>query len=63
MVHIGVCNLMNIEAELPNDFDELSSEEKIKELDKLEDRLEGDDDSTILKRRMVQELKRSYRED
>lgn len=54
---------MNIEAELPNDFDELGSEEKIKELDKLEERLEGDDDSTILKRRMVQELKRSYRED
>lgn len=54
---------MNIEAELPNDFDELSSEEKIEELNKLEDRLEGDDDSTVLKRRMVEELKRSYRED
>ena len=54
---------MNIEAELPDNFDELSSEEKIKELDKLEDQLEGDDDSTVLKKRMVQELKRSYRED
>lgn len=54
---------MNIEAELPDDFDELSSEEKIKELDKLEDQLEGDDDSTVLKKRMVQELKRSYEED
>lgn len=54
---------MNIEAELSDNFDELSSEEKIKELDKLEDQLEGDDDSTVLKKRMVQELKRSYRED
>jgi len=54
---------MNIEAELPDDFDELSSEEKIKELDNLEDQLEGDDDSTVLKKRMVEELKRSYKED
>jgi hypothetical protein len=53
---------MNIEAELPEDFDELSAEEKIKELDSLEDQLEGDDDSTVLKKRMIQELKRSYRE-
>lgn len=54
---------MNIEAELPDDFDNLSSEEKIKELNELEDQLEGDDDSTVLKRRMVEELKRSYKED
>jgi len=54
---------MNIEAELPDDFDELSSEEKINKLDELEDQLEGDDDSTVLKKRMIQELKRSYRED
>ena len=52
---------MNIEAELPDNFDELSSEEKVQELDKLEDQLEGDDDSTVLKKRMIQELKRSYR--
>lgn len=54
---------MNIEAELPSNFDELSTSEKIEELDNLEARLEGEDDSTILKKRMVQELKRSYRED
>ena len=54
---------MNIEAELPDDFDELSPKEKIEELDDLEDQLEGEDDSTVLKRRMIQELKRSYRED
>ena len=54
---------MNIEAELPDNFDELSSEEKIEELNKLEDRLDGDDDSTVLKRRMVEELKRSYKEE
>jgi|AntDeeMetagen285_2_1112576.scaffolds.fasta_scaffold11171_3 hypothetical protein len=54
---------MNIEAELPANFDELSTEEKIAHLDQLEDQLKGDDDSTFLKKRMVQELKRSYRED
>lgn len=54
---------MNIEAELPEDFDDLSTEEKIEELEKLEKKLEGDDDSTILKRRMIEELKRSYIED
>lgn len=54
---------MNIEAELPDNFDELSSEEKVNRLDELEDQLEGDDDSTVLKKRMIQELKRSYRED
>ena len=54
---------MDIEAELPTDFDELSTEEKVKELEKLEEKLKGNDDSTILKRRMVEELKRSYIED
>lgn len=54
---------MNIEAELPKDFDELSAEEKIEELDKLENQLEGDDDSTVLKKRMIQELKRSYKDE
>jgi len=54
---------MNIEAELPEDFDKLSSEEKVKELDKLQDRLDGDDDSTVLKRKMIQELKRTYSEE
>ena len=51
---------MNIESELPEDFDELSVEEKVEELEKLEQKLEGDDDSTVLKRRMIEELKRSY---
>jgi hypothetical protein len=54
---------MNIEAELPKNFDELRSDQKIEELDKLEKQLEGDDDSTVLKKRMIQELKRSYREE
>lgn len=54
---------MNIEAELPKNFDELSSDQKVEELDKLEQQLEGDDDSTVLKKRMIQELKRSYREE
>lgn len=54
---------MNIEAELPENFDQLSSEEKIEELDKLEDSLEGDDDSTFVKKRIIQELKRSYKEE
>lgn len=54
---------MNIEAELPEDFDEMSAQEKVEELEKLEDQLEGDDDSTVLKRRMIEELKLSYKED
>jgi len=51
---------MNIEAELPDNFDELSPEQKIEQLEQLEAKLEGDDDSTFLKKRMVEELKRSY---
>ncbi|MFB6144782.1 MAG: hypothetical protein ABEJ98_05725 [Candidatus Nanohaloarchaea archaeon] len=52
---------MNIESELPEDFDRLSDEEKINELQKLRERLEGNSDSEVLKRRMVEELIESYR--
>lgn len=54
---------MNIEAGLPEDFDEMSPEEKVEELEKLEDRLDGDDDSAFVKKRMIEELKRSYMEE
>lgn len=52
---------MNIEAELPVNFDELSNDEKIEELEKLKADLSGDSDSEVLKRRMVEELIESYR--
>lgn len=51
---------MNIEAELPEGFDELSDEEKVEELEELKQRLKGDSDSELLKRRMVEELIESY---
>ena len=52
---------MNIEAELPGDFDQLPNEEKIEELENLKEDLEGDSDSEVLKRRMIEELIESYR--
>lgn len=51
---------MNIEAELPDDFDELSDKEKVKELDKLLEKIDDSDDAGAVKKRMVEELKRKY---
>lgn len=53
---------MDIEAELPDDFEELSDEKKVEELERLKDRLD-DSQSGMLKERMVEELIRNYRED
>ena len=52
---------MNIEAELPSDFDNLPDDEKIEELEALKEDIEGDSDSEVLKRRLVEELIESYR--
>lgn len=53
---------MDIEAELPDNFEELSKEQKIRELQSLKEKL-GDDQTDMLKKRMVEELIRSYKED
>lgn len=51
---------MNIETELPEDFDELSDEEKVSELEKLKKDLDTESDSGLIKKRMVEELIRKY---
>lgn len=52
---------MNIEAELPSDFDDLSDEEKIEELEALKEELGGDSDPDVMKRRLIEELIDTYR--
>ncbi|WEL23257.1 hypothetical protein [Candidatus Nanohalovita haloferacivicina] len=52
---------MNIEAELPENFDELSDEEKISELEQLKKEFEEQDESPV-KIRMIEELKASYQD-
>jgi hypothetical protein len=51
---------MDIETELPEDFDELSDEEKVIELEKLKGKLDEGSDSNLIKKRMVEELIREY---
>lgn len=53
---------MEIESELPEDFDELSEEEKIEHLEDIKDGFDEESDSGFLKKRMVEELIRSYRD-
>ncbi len=53
---------MDIESELPEDFDELSSEEKIEELEELEEQLDENSDADLIKKRMIQELIRKYQD-
>ena len=52
---------MDIETELPEDFDELSDEEKISELENLKSDLDTGSDSGFIKKRMIEELIRKYR--
>ncbi len=54
--------MMDIEAELPADFDELKDEEKIEKLEELEKKLGNGSDADLIKKRMVQELIRKYRD-
>lgn len=51
---------MNIEAELPDDFNELSDEEKVAHLEQLERKIDDSDDAGAVKKRMIEELKRKY---
>jgi hypothetical protein len=52
---------MDIEPELPEDFDQLPDEEKIEELEDLKERFEAEDESPV-KIRMIEELISSYEE-
>lgn len=51
---------MNIESELPDDFNDLSDEKKVAHLERLERKIDDSDDSGAVKKRMIQELKRKY---
>ncbi|MFB6245585.1 MAG: hypothetical protein ABEJ03_04540 [Candidatus Nanohaloarchaea archaeon] len=51
---------MNIESELPEDFDSLSEDEKVARLLELEDRFDDSTDEGAIKRCMVEELIRKY---
>ncbi len=51
---------MNIESELPEDFEELPAEEKIEELEKLKQEIDTETDAGALKKRIVEELIRNY---
>lgn len=54
---------MDIESLLPNDFDELNSEEKVKHLESILDKFDESTDTGVLKKRMVEELIRNYKKD
>lgn len=51
---------MDIETELPEDFDSLTDEEKVEELEGLKQNFTGNSDSEVLKKRIVEELIRKY---
>lgn len=53
---------MNIESELPEGFDELSDKEKVEKLEDIKDGFDERSDSGIIKKRMVEELIRSYQD-
>ncbi|MFB6145021.1 MAG: hypothetical protein ABEJ99_00775 [Candidatus Nanohaloarchaea archaeon] len=52
---------MNIESELPENFDQLSDDEKVRELESLLEKIDDGSGSGALKKRMVEELIREYR--
>jgi hypothetical protein len=51
---------MDIESELPDDFEDFSDEEKVEALKDIKDSFDEDTDSGLLKKRMVEELINSY---
>ncbi|MFQ3275505.1 MAG: hypothetical protein ACI9LV_000589 [Candidatus Nanohaloarchaea archaeon] len=51
---------MDIESELPEDFEDLSDEEKVESLEDIKDDFDEETDSGLLKKRMVEELINSY---
>lgn len=52
---------MDIEAKLPEDFDELPDDKKVEELEALQDEIDGGTDAGAIKQRIVEELIRNYR--
>lgn len=53
---------MEIESELPDNFDDLSQDEKINELERVLDDVDRDSDSGALKARMIEELINKYKD-
>jgi hypothetical protein len=53
---------MNIETELPEDFESFSNEKKIQELERLKMELSDSEDSQALKKRLIEEMIRTYSE-
>lgn len=51
---------MDIESELPDDFEDFSDEEKVEALKDIKGNFDEDTDSGLLKKRMVEELINSY---
>lgn len=51
---------MDIESELPEDFEDFSDEEKVVALKDIKDNFDEGTDSGFLKKRMVEELIESY---
>ncbi len=54
---------MEIEAALPDKFEELSREKKIEELESLKQQFDSETDAGAIKTRMIEELIRKYRSD
>ncbi|MFB6214083.1 MAG: hypothetical protein ABEJ07_05990 [Candidatus Nanohaloarchaea archaeon] len=54
---------MEIESELPADFEELDEEDKIKELEQLKKSIDASTDAGAIKERIVEELIREYRDE
>lgn len=51
---------MEIESELPENFDELSNSKKVEELENLLEKVDDESDSGLIKSRMIEELIRNY---
>ncbi|MFT4893102.1 MAG: hypothetical protein ACI8Z7_000900 [Candidatus Nanohaloarchaea archaeon] len=51
---------MDIESELPENFEDFSDEEKVVALKDIKDNFDEETDSGLLKKRMVEELIESY---
>lgn len=54
---------MEIETELPDNFETLGNSEKIDHLEDLKEEINSDSDTGALKKRFVEELIRKYSED
>jgi hypothetical protein len=51
---------MDVESELPEDFEELPDEKKVEELEALKRQIDDATDAGALKKRIVEELIRKY---